>query len=252
MEFNQSEQVYLIGIDDTDNLYTPGTGRHARQLGARLMREGAVRLLDITRHQLLFDPRVRYTSHNSSLCMRVVIATCQPEAAASICRDYLLTHSAPDSDAGLCIAAWHAVPPAIQRYGRRAKQELLDIDQARATAQQHTIQLEGLTGDHGGIIGALAAVGLRRTGMDGRIAWLPNLRETTGVVTAGHLRQSAGIDLIREYQGNATVAEDDLIDAGRWPRPILQEDQAVLLIEKGGPDHGVQWKPVSKQVLRQF
>lgn len=252
MERGDSEHTYLIGIDDTDNLYTPGTGYHARSLGQRLVTEGVAHLLDITRHQLLFDRRIRYTSHNSSLCLRV---STPPERLADVialCRDYLLTQSAPDSDAGLCVTRWDAVNHAIQHFAAQAKLEILTLDLARRTAQDNGIHLEGLTGDHGGMIGALAAVGLRRTGQDGRVAWRPGVRETTGIVTAGHLRQHTGIDLIREHQGNGVIADSDRIDVGRWPRPVLLNGQAVLLVEKGNSDHGVDWQLIPKQVLKQF
>lgn len=252
MEHSESEHLYLVGIDDTDNLHSPGTGFHARQLGGRLVSGRAARLLDISRHQLLFDRRIPYTSHNSSLCLRIAVAPGGIDRVMSICREYLLAESAPGSDAGLCIAPWTSVNQAIQSFGALAKREILTLDQAIATARDHAIHLEGLTGDHGGMIGALSAVGLRRTGQDGRVAWRPGVRETSGVVTAGYLRQHTGIDIIREYQGDAPIADSDRIDVGRWPRPVLQDGQAVLLIEKGNPDHGIDWKLVPKQILSQF
>jgi hypothetical protein len=59
----------LIGIDDTDNEETHGTGRRARQLGDRLAADGLAEIDGVTRHQLLVDPRIPYTSHNSSACL---------------------------------------------------------------------------------------------------------------------------------------------------------------------------------------
>ena len=44
---------YYIGIDDTDNLESRGTGHRARQLGTMLEEAGIARLICITRHQLL-------------------------------------------------------------------------------------------------------------------------------------------------------------------------------------------------------
>lgn len=252
MKCDDSEHIYLVGIDDTDNLYTPGTGYHARALGERLVHEHAARLLDITRHQLLFDRRIRYTSHNSSLCLRIAVDAGGIERVIASCRDYLLTYSAPDSDVGLCVARWSDVNDTIQTYGAVAKREILTLDDARSTARIHGLHLEGLTGDHGGMIGALAAVGLRRTGHDGRIAWRPGVRETSGLVTAGYLREHTGIDVIREYQGDARIADTDRIDVGRWPRPVLLDGQAVLLIEKGDPQDGIDWKLIPKQTLSQF
>ena len=56
----------LIAIDDTDNLESRGTGFRARELGLSLMQNGLANLISVTRHQLLFDRRIPYTSHNSS------------------------------------------------------------------------------------------------------------------------------------------------------------------------------------------
>lgn len=55
---------------------------------------------------------------------------------------------------------------AVIDYGLRAKHEVLDQDCARRTAEDAGIELEGLTGARGGIIGALAAVH-RRLGARG-------------------------------------------------------------------------------------
>src|SRR5579872_5433563 len=69
----QTGEVVLVGSDDTDNLDSPGTGYLSRQLGGLIDASGVGRVRDITRHQLLFDRRIPYTSHNSSLCLRVEI-----------------------------------------------------------------------------------------------------------------------------------------------------------------------------------
>ncbi|KPK74876.1 MAG: hypothetical protein AMJ79_12975, partial [Phycisphaerae bacterium SM23_30] len=54
----------LIGIDDTDNAASRGTGFLARQL-FRQCQNRQLRPLGVTRHQFLIDPRIPYTSHNS-------------------------------------------------------------------------------------------------------------------------------------------------------------------------------------------
>lgn len=59
----------LVGIDDTDNAYTPGTGRRARALLRELAAAGLGAPAGATRHQLLVDDRIPYTSHNSSACL---------------------------------------------------------------------------------------------------------------------------------------------------------------------------------------
>ncbi|WP_041355139.1 hypothetical protein [Nitrosococcus halophilus] len=59
---------YFIGIDDTDNRESRGTGYRARTLGAQLEEKGLAILEGVTRHQLLVSPAIPYTSHNSAAC----------------------------------------------------------------------------------------------------------------------------------------------------------------------------------------
>jgi hypothetical protein len=66
-------------------------------------------------------------------------------------------------------------------FAQRAKLKVLSIREAQQTAADTGVQLMGLTRTSGGIIGALAGLGLRRAGEDGRFLWLPSLRELSGV-----------------------------------------------------------------------
>lgn len=59
----------LVGIDDTDDHWSPGTGRRARALLHELAAAGLGAPAGATRHQLLVDDRIPYTSHNSSACL---------------------------------------------------------------------------------------------------------------------------------------------------------------------------------------
>jgi hypothetical protein len=241
---------YLVGVDDTDNLDTHGTGRLARDLASTLSSAGLAEIEGITRHQLLVDPRIRYTSHNSSACLTV---DAQPDRLAALieaCREFLSTQSAPGSDAGLCVAAWEQVTESIGRFGQRAKQEVLTMAAALALAQPAGISLEGLTGDHGGVIGALAAIGLRWTGNDGRFLWLQGLREVSGVYTADQLRGAVPIERIQTIEGR-DVPPADRIDLGEWVRPLLKHGQTLLLVEEAQHDN-CEWRVIGKDTLKQL
>jgi hypothetical protein len=247
------ERMILVGIDDTDNLESHGTGYLSRQLGALIADSGIARVHEITRHQLLFDRRIPYTSHNSSLCLRIEVPSGDTSALVELCRTYLLEHSADGADVGLCIAAWSAVPPVIEDFGFKAKRDILTQSEARALARREALQLEGLTGDHGGVIGALAAVGLRKSGRDGRIAWRPGLRETRGIVTGTHLLTRSGIDAIRHAHSGEPVDASDRINVNPWPRGVMIDGRAVLLVEPAeSPDDHFDWQLAPKDILRQF
>jgi hypothetical protein len=169
------------------------------------------------------------------------------------CRTYLLENSAPGSDAGLCVVARNKVGGEVEDFGRRAKEEILTLDMAKALAASASILLEGLTGDHGGMIGSLAGVGLRHGGRDGRIVWRPGLREATGIMTVAELAAKAGIDVVRRTDGKGDVAPVDRVDVRPWPRAVMIEGQAVLFVQKAGSIHDhFDWQLASKSVFHSY
>jgi hypothetical protein len=239
----------LIGIDDTDNLETHGTGRRARQLSEVLAADALAAVDGITRHQLLIDPRIPYTSHNSSACLLARVADDRLPDLIAAARSFLLRESAPGSDAGLCVANRSQLTTAQQDFGQRAKREVLTLDEARDCAQRAGLTLEGLTGTGGGIIGALAAVGLRASGDDGRFLWLKGIREISGVYTVEQLRQAIPIDAVQTIEG-AEIPQSDQVELGPWIRPLLKAGRAVLLVEPGHESH--LWRVVDKDRVKQL
>ena len=243
---------YLIGIDDTDNLESRGTGFRARCLGAQLAEAGLARVDGVSRHQLLVHPDIPYTSHNSSLCLDAHVRDDRIDEVVAFSRDFLLRESADGSDAGLCIAAFDTLNGAVQSFGVRAKQVILVRSEAEDLARDAGVFLEGLTGDHGGMIGALAAVGLRRSGTDGRFVWLDRVRELSGVASAAHLIENTGIDAIEDRQGQQ-VSPDDLICVDPWPRAVLIEGRAVLLVQRPEKKNGgFHWQLLPREDIRRF
>jgi hypothetical protein len=233
---------YLIGVDDTDNLESRGTGHRARQLGDLLVRSG-MELLGVTRHQLLVHPDIPYTSHNSAACIDVRTAHDARERLIPACREFLLAESAPGSDAGLCVVDADSDAEEVVDFGRRAKV-------AEEIAGRNGIHLEPLTGTGLGVIGALAAVGLRTWGNDGRFLWLPGLREISGVHPASHLRRLLRLDAI-ETEAGQPVDERERVWVGDWPRPLLRAGRKTLIVRE--EDHeDYRWSGLGKERLKQL
>ena len=243
---------YLIGIDDTDNPDSRGPGFRPRQLSGRLTEAGLAVTRGITRHQLLVHPDIPYTSHNSSACLDVELAGGSFDTLAGFCRDYLGAESAPGSDAGLCIAAFDSVPESAVEFGRSAKQVVLTREGARELAARVGLHLEGVTGDHMGMIGALSAEGLRKSGHDGRFIWLKGVRELSGTASAAHLLQATGIDSVETVDGEAIPQEAE-VHVDPWPRPVLLNGRAVLLAQKKREDNaGNEWELLPKETIRRY
>lgn len=239
--------TYLIGIDDTDNLQSRGTGYRARQMGLSLQQAGWGELLGITRHQLLVHPDIPYTSHNSSACLEV--KSDKLAGLTSFCRNFLLHESAEGSDAGLCIACLDRIDEEVIQWGERARKEVLKKEEAHLLAEKHGIFLEGLTGIRIGVIGSLAAIGLQKAGNDGRYLWLKAMRELTGVHSAKELLTLLRIESIETKQG-IVVSVDDTIDVGEWFRPIRKNKKITLIVEKNDTDGKSDWKMASKEYIK--
>ncbi|HEX5109832.1 MAG TPA: hypothetical protein VFV95_15375 [Vicinamibacterales bacterium] len=240
---------YLIGIDDTDNLESRGTGHRARQLGELLGRSGT-ELLGITRHQLLVDPAIPYTSHNSSACIEVRTAQDGCERLIDVCRGFLREESAPGSDAGLCVANADAVRAEVVEFGARAKLAIVERAHAEQIADRNGMHLEPLTGTGLGVIGALAAVGLRTGGNDGRFLWLPALRETAGVHRASELIQRLHLDAI-ETETGTPVDGHERVCVGEWLRPLMRRGRKTMLVQE--TDHeDYRWSGLGKERLKQL
>ncbi|MCB1749874.1 MAG: hypothetical protein H6977_14810 [Gammaproteobacteria bacterium] len=244
--------LWLVGIDDTDNLETRGTGHGARSLIAAIEQAGLARGVGVTRHQLLVDDRIPYTSHNSSACLQLSDVA-DTATLFEFCRRFMLDLAARGADVGLCLASL-AQAAGVIAFGRAAKTEVLDQGRARRAAGEAGIRLEGLTGTRDGIIGSLAGVGLFADGNDGRYLWQRRLRELTdGVASVAEIIAATGVDDIRVIDGDSLRDQPDTrIALGPWPRPVRIDGSSVLLVSQGSPHEHADYACIDKQRLKAF
>jgi hypothetical protein len=223
--------MIYVGIDDTDTLDTPGTNQLARLLAAHLADRFRCQL--IVRHQLFFDPRIPYTSHNGSASLLLeplapAKDTSLPELIDEL-RHGMQEAYVDGSDPGLCVA--RHVPSEVIAYAGRCKRDVITQEEARELARRHEIHLEGLGGTEGGVIGALAAIGLLATQNDGRIiqmaGWPDDL---TGLCELDQIR-SRGVE-VTEIETGQPIAHG-LIDVGKKLRPNLRRSRIELFAQRG-------------------
>ena len=213
--------MIFIGLDDTDNLQSRGTGHLARHIAVELSREFPVS--GVIRHQLSKDPRVPCTKNNSSAAICLDTES-EDGLAAEIfarVRAMMLADFQPGSDPGLCVAS--AVPQPVTDFGQRTQAEFVSQQQARDLASRWGLILEGLGGTQDGVIGALAAVGLAACGEDGRYVQVGDLRDLSGLHTISEVL-AAGVAGVRTLDGQAVseglVLTDKLRPARRGSQPV--------------------------------
>jgi len=228
--------MLFIGLDDTDTLETRGTGHLARFIAAELANgAGKYEVIGVTRHQLLVDPRVPCTKNNSSATIHVREdeRISLDEVMARV-RAIMMSDFVPGSDPGLCVA--RKVPGAVVEFGRRAKETLVTLAEARSLASSYGMHLEGLGGDESGMIGALSAVGLAATGDDGRYVLVGCCRDLAGLQPVQALLD-AGVVSVETREGQHVT--DGLVQTDKL-RPARRTGQPVALVEWAG-DH---WEPI--------
>jgi tRNA(Ile2) C34 agmatinyltransferase TiaS len=230
----ESKVIYYIGIDDTDTHESRGTGHLARGIAQELSKDFV--MLGVTRHQLLFDPRIPYTSHNSSaaICIQNGKET-DIHGLFERVKALMLADFIPGSDPGLCLAPLN-VALALTGFARRAQKEVVTQVEARLLAEKHGVLLEGLGGSQDGVIGAAAAVGLAAYGEDGRYVLVGNSRDLVGLQKIADI-QATGITAVLTLDGKPV--DQGLVLADKL-RPARRNGQPVLYVE-WQEDH---WQPL--------
>jgi hypothetical protein len=230
--------LIYVGFDDTDSLTSAeGTGKMTRRFEDVLPPE--CRLIGVVRQQLLVDPRILYTSHNSAACA-IVEAPSRDCLAEIVSRAvaHVEAHHAPESDPGLCVVcADDPVIPRLTAFGARCATELATQEEAKRAARGG--HLSGHGGTEDGIIGAAGGVGRTAGGWCGRVIEFGRLRAIPEAVSVKEL-ENLGITVVSSDREAKYPPPADRVLTGAWVRPFLWAGRPVLPLLPLG-DH--QWKP---------
>ena len=225
-------------MDDTDDLSKEtSTGRIADFIARRICSEGAEMIGGITRHQLLLDEGIDYTSHNSSMCME--LETVLPlERIQRIAREELLARKAETSNPGICFCEKELVEDAdlLIAFGKRAQNEVLTKGQALQAAEEAGgIILEEHGGSGAGIIGALAGCGLRLSGNDGTLRGKKGEELTGQTLTVKEWKQRLGIRQVVDLDGLRVLDEDEKVsNPGKLKLAYLDHSLSLIARRKQG------------------
>lgn len=135
------------------------------------------------------------------------------------------------SDPGLAIAQASQITSSAVAFGLDAKTTVVTQERARQVAKNGNIRLEGLGGTEGGVIGAIAGVGLAYLQNDGRFLLKGRNRELSGAKSIQEII-SAGIDEVLTLQGEAVAEAKVQIPKNATPSFIM--GKAVLFVEPRG------------------
>lgn len=245
----------FLGIDDTDNLDSRGTGELASIIAETIEKRNWGKCSRVTRHQLLIHPDVPYTSHNSSMCFEAEIGSEYIDQVISFASHFLSVESAAGSDPGLCIVDVNKINSTekIISFGKKAKTELIKKKEAYILADELGIHLSEHGGTGDGVIGALAGVGLRMTGNDGRYKGKIKLDCTNKEISVDYICSNTFIEVVKDINGTKLKGNEKIF-IGDTLKAVLLDGRPTLLVNlKTDEGNGnIHWETCTKQQLKNF
>lgn len=247
-------QIYL-SVDDTDNQTSIGSGQLAENLTEELIRKGLVQSCsNITRHQLYFHDDIPYTSHNSSMCFKASCSSGSIPALVEFSAQYLKEYSAPGSDPGLCIAEDSNTldRDALIHFGEQAKSTILNKEKAYLLASQTKVHLSEHGGTGDGVVGALAGIGLRIQGNDGRFRGWFNMGSAGETTTAAQLCEHPFVTDVIDENGNSIAPQSPIRITDEKIKTILHNHIQVIPVSRHEEENGCKWTTLSRQEVKKY
>lgn len=247
--------IILLSIDDTDIKETRGTGQLAQVLKDELINQKMVRCSNITRHQLYVHADIPYTSHNSTMCFEIEVQENKLDQLIKYCQTFLEKESAIGSDPGLCIAVKEKITDikALINYSKRAKTEVLKKQEAYQLAMKLGIHLSEHGGTGQGVIGALAGIGLRLFGNDGRFRGWFKFGSQGDIITVNDLYLFEFIESIKSPEGIDLPGNTEVILAEEKVKTVLKNNkQTLIVIPLMDAAKDSSWTTLSKSEVKQY
>ena len=238
---------FLLCIDDTDELGGEiSTGLLAEEIAAFIGSFAHVSF--VTRHQLLLDPRINYTSHNSCMCLEAMLTEEQKQSALNFAIELLERKCAPSAEPGIAAVFEKDILNAQEliNFGKSAKEIFLKPQQAFEEAASQNVFLKELKSGARGVIGALAGIGLRLSGNDGKIRGKFELKESN--LSVRELLDLNFIEAVANENFKPLLPDERVKLIGAL-KPVFLDFKATLLVKK---ESGGRFRNLSVKELRDF
>ncbi len=247
---------YLVCIDDTDMPGTKGTGWLAQELGELITQNGHGAVSSISRHQLYVHEDIPYTSHNSAMCFKLALTNNDIDSAIAFMAGFLEMRSEQGSDPGLCVAelSKDLNREKLIEFGKNAKIKVSSKEAAYKLAKDLGIHLSEHGGTGQGVVGAVAGVGLRLSGNDGRYRGWYHLGLPGEVVSVNHLCQYDFIDELVTPQGKALPLDSHVHIGSEESKTIrMGSKQVIVVVENEDKEStGMAFRTITKAESKSY
>lgn len=247
---------YLVCIDDTDMPGTRGTGQLAEELCGIILKKGLAESAPISRHQLFVHEDIPYTSHNSSMCFELALKQGTIEPVIDLMANFLETRAEIGSDPGLCVAGLtkELDTKSLIEFGKNAKCKVSSKAAAYSLAQKAGIHLSEHGGTGQGVVGAVAGIGLRLSGNDGRYRGWYHLGLPGGIVSVETLCAYPFIDQLVTPDG-IPLSPDSSVQIGSEKNKTVRMGSKQVIVVKANEDAGrtgIAYRTITKKEAKSY
>lgn len=248
--------TYFVCIDDTDMPGTRGTGWLAEGLCGILKEKGLADSSAISRHQLFVHEDIPYTSHNSSMCFELSLKQGTIDPVIDFMADFLETRSEKGSDPGLCVAQLTKDLDSLSliEFGKNAKINISSKEAAYTLAKKTGIHLSEHGGTGQGVVGALAGVGLRLFGNDGRYRGWFHLGQPGDIVSIETLCAYPFVDQLITRDGHSLPMDSKVhIGSEKTKTVRIGHKQVIVVIGNEDANHtGIPFRTITKKEAKAY
>lgn len=242
-----------VAIDDSRQLDGGKAGETAFLLGKYIEKRGWGKSAIPSRHRLYPNPATGCKKHNTA---RSLAADIDEQHLADFI-DYACTlvksTGTPDSNAGLVIAIPELMdnPGELVQYAYQVKEEMIGKEEALKLVDRPGLYVFELNGSGNGIIGALAAAGLRMTGNDGQFRG--KLQVGSGEDYIARVREIIDETYVEQVKNMnfETLHDDEYVRMGEKVKVVLLDNQYTLMVFSTDIDHP-KWQTSTTHMLRAF
>jgi hypothetical protein len=191
------------------------------------------------------------------MCFKLDLTGCSKSSFLEFITAFLEKRSAKGSDPGLCMAKLNdqLQNEKLIEFGLKAKSHVLCKSEAYNLAKETEIHLSEHGGTGIGVIGALAGIGLRLTGNDGRYRGWYHFGKPGDIVTAGSLYAYNCVDQVVTKSGRLLGTDEFLMIGSEKTKTIrMRHNQVVLACanENSAVNRGARYRTLTKDEAKAY
>ncbi len=243
----------FVAIDDSRQLDGGKAGVTASLLTQAIEDNGWGKCAIPSRHRLYSHPDTGCKKHNTARSFSADIEAKYLQEFIDYACNLIKLSGTPDSNTGLAIV----IPELMENtddlldYAYRAKEDIVSKNEALAFAEKPGFYLFELSGSGQGIIGALAAAGLRITGNDGQFRGKLQLSKVENyVATVSEIIYNTYVEQVKNMDME-NIGDDEYVRMGEKVKVVLLDNKYTLMVFPTDIQHP-KWQTSTTHMLRVF